>query len=620
MPKRVLQSLGLVFGDIGTSPIYTLTVIFLITTPTEIQTIGVLSLIIWTIILLVGVQYAWLAMSLGKKGEGGTIVLYEILSPMVKSKKKIRIISILSFIGVALFFGDGVITPAISILSAVEGLHLIPQISGIGNHTSALLIIAAVIAIVLFAFQKKGTEKISGAFGPIMVCWFLCLTVSGLASISKAPAILNAINPYHAFYFMSHNGIVAFIVLSEVILCATGGEALYADMGHLGRKPIINASYIVIPALIINYLGQGAFMFDHPKAKYVLFEMFYDQSHLLYVPFLILSIMATAVASQAMISGVFSIVYQAISTGVLPRLHVDYTSRHRQSQIYVGFINWVLLLAVLLIMFFFQQSSRIAAAYGLAVTGTMTITCIMMVWIFYLKNKKTHMIIAFIITLVNIVFLFSHIHKFPHGGYWSLVIAAFPLAIILVYDYGKKKLYKTFEFVPLSSFKKTFRKKYQEGANINGTALFFSRDVTIISPYIVRTMFNNNIIYEDNVIVSIENTTDPFGISWYFSESKTKGLRLLTLRAGYMEVVDVEAIFRKEGIVGNAIFYGLEEISSSNILIKIFALIKKLVPAFVQFHKLPAMKLHGVMTRYELYPDSQLPLSDNHGNQEPFRP
>ena len=210
------------------------------------------------------------------------------------------------------------------------------------------------------------------------------------------------------------------------------------------------------------------------------------------------------------------------------------------------------------------------------------------------------MAIAFIITLINIVFLLSHIQKFPHGGYWSLVIAVFPLAIILIYDYGKKRLYKALEFVPLSSFRKTFRRKYQEGSNINGTALFFSRDVTIISPYIVRTMFNNNIIYEDNVIVSIENTTDPFGISCCFSESNTKGLRLFTLRAGYMEVVDVDSILKKEGIVENTIFYGVEEISTSNIFIKIFALIKKLVPKFVQFHKLPAMKLHGVMTRYEL--------------------
>ena len=600
MPKRVLQSLGLVFGDIGTSPIYTLTVIFLITDPTKGQTIGVLSLIIWTILILVGAQYAWLAMSLGKRGEGGTIVLSEILSSLVKSKEKIRVINLLSFIGVALFFGDGVITPAISILSAVEGLHLIPQISQIGDHSAALLIIAGFIAIVLFSFQKKGTDKISGAFGPIMACWFLCLALSGIVSITKGPAILNAVNPYHALYFMTHNGMTAFIVLSEVILCATGGEALYADMGHLGRKPIINASYFVIPALIINYLGQGAFMFDHPKANYVLFEMFYDQSHLLYVPFLILSVLATAIASQAMISGVFSIVYQGINIGILPTLNVDYTSEHTQSQTYIGFINWILLLAVLLIMVFFQQSSRIAAAYGLAVNGTMTITGIMMVWIFYLKSRKPHMIIAFIITLINCVFLFSNIHKFPQGGYWSLVIAAFPLAILLLYDYGKKKLYQPFRFVPLDRFRKTFHKKHQDGPNIKGTALFLSRDVMIISPYIVRTMFKHHIIYEDNVIVSIESTNDPFGISWHFSESGTPGLRLFTLQAGYMEVVDVEQIFRKAGIVGSTIFYGFEEITSANILVKIFAVIKKLAPSFVRFHKLPAMKLHGVMTRFEL--------------------
>ena len=600
MPKRVLQSLGLVFGDIGTSPIYTLTVIFLITEPTKEQTIGVLSLIIWTIILLVGVQYAWLAMSLGKRGEGGTIVLCEILASLVKSKGKIRLISILSFVGVALFIGDGVITPAISILSAVEGLHLIPQTSHLGDHPAALLIIAGVIAIILFSFQKKGTDTISGAFGPIMACWFLCLAASGILSIAKAPGILSALNPYHALYFMSHNGMTAFIVLSEVILCATGGEALYADMGHMGRKPIINASCLVIPALIINYLGQGAFMFDHPKAKYVLFEMFYDQSSLFYVPFLILSILATAIASQAMISGVFSIVYQAINTGMLPALNVDYTSRHTQSQIYVSFINWALLLAVLLVMVFFRQSSRIAAAYGMAVTGTMAITGMMMVWIFHLKGKNIHMVTASGITLINVVFLLSNIHKFHHGGYWSLVIAAFPLIIILIWDYGNKKFFKNLEIVPLKQFGKTFSQKYQDGPNLKGCALFLTRDVMIISPYIARTMFKHNIIYEDNVIVSIESTNEPFGVSWHFSESGVKGLRLFTLQAGYMEVVDVDQQFQKAGMKASAIFYGSEEISSANVLVKLFAQIKKLAPSFVQFHKLPAMKLHGVMTRYEL--------------------
>ena len=374
---------------------------------------------------------------------------------------------------------------------------------------------------------------------------------------------------------MSHNGLTGFIVLSEVLLCATGGEALYADMGHLGRKPIINASLLVIPALIINYLGQGAFMFDHPKAKYVLFEMFYDHSCLLYVPFLILSILATAIASQAMISGVFSIVYQAINTGMLPTLNVDYTSRHTQSQIYVGFINWILLLAVLLVMVFFQRSDRIAAAYGLAVTGTMTITGLMMIWIFHLKGKPMHMLIAFAITLINAVFLLSNINKFHHGGYWSLVIGAFPLVVILIWDYGKKMLYKNLEIVPLLQFKKTFAKKYEDGPNLKGCGLFLSRDVTIISPYIVRTMFKHNIIYEDNVIVSIESTSDPFGISRVFLDSKTPGLRLFTLQAGYMEVVDVEKIFLEEGITESAIFYGFEEISSTNILLKLFRLNQK---------------------------------------------
>src|SRR5512143_2075657 len=269
--KGIIKSLGLVFGDIGTSPIYTLTVIFLLPTivRTEDSVVGVLSLIVWTLIILVTVQYAWLAMSLGKRGEGGTIVLRELLVPLLKSGRQAAVVTLLSFIGISLIIGDGVITPAISILSAVEGVLLIP-----GYETTSqtvLVIIAGVIAIVLFAFQRKGTEKVAGAFGPLMLLWFAALTISGTASIIQVPSVVKAINPYYAFEFLYENGITGFFVLSEVILCATGGEALYADMGHLGREPIVRAWYFVFFALVLNYLGQGAFLMQHPDAKNVLF-------------------------------------------------------------------------------------------------------------------------------------------------------------------------------------------------------------------------------------------------------------------------------------------------------------------------------------------------------------
>ncbi len=342
--QDIIKSLGVVFGDIGTSPIYTLTVIFLITKPTADNIIGILSLIVWTLIILVTLEYAWLATSLSKKGEGGTIVLKELLVRFLKSGRQAAFISLLSFIGISLLVGDGVITPAISILSAVEGILLIPGFES--TPPSTLIFIAGAIAFILFAFQKKGTGKMAWAFGPIVLVWFIALTISGVTSIIHTPFVLKAVNPYYAVQFMTHNGLAGFFVLSEVLLCATGGEALYADMGHLGRLPIVRAWHFVFIALVLNYLGQGAFLIQHPDAKNILFEMIFSQAQTLYIPFLILAIMATIIASQAMISGIFSIVYQGIITHILPMFKVDYTSQEMRSQIYIPSVNWFLFFSV----------------------------------------------------------------------------------------------------------------------------------------------------------------------------------------------------------------------------------------------------------------------------------
>jgi len=330
--KGIIKSFGLVFGDIGTSPIYTLTVIFALTRPTPDNVLGILSLVFWTMTILVSAEYAWLAMSLGRKGEGGTIVLKEILARLLKPGRQIAFVGFLSYVGVSLLLGDGVITPAISILSAVEGMILIPGLENL--HQETLILIAALIAIVLFIFQYKGTDKVAGTFGPIMVVWFAALTVSGLISIVNHPELVKAVSPWYALKFFQDNGFAAFFVLSEVILCATGGEALYADMGHLGRKPIIRAWCIAFCALIINYFGQGAYVLSHGTGKNLLFGMVQGEAPVLYIPFLILTIMATIIASQAMISGVFSVIYQGITTRIMPLLKVDYTSTHLKSQIY----------------------------------------------------------------------------------------------------------------------------------------------------------------------------------------------------------------------------------------------------------------------------------------------
>ncbi|MDD5617021.1 MAG: KUP/HAK/KT family potassium transporter [Candidatus Methanoperedens sp.] len=594
----IIKSLGLVFGDIGTSPIYTLTVIFLLTKPTQAHVMGILSLIIWTLIVLVTVEYAWLAMSLGQKGEGGTIVLRELLVPMLKSGRQVAFVTLLSFIGISLLFGDGVITPAISILSAVEGLTLIPGLEG--TSTTTLVLIAAIIAVILFTFQKKGTEKVAWAFGPLMVLWFLSIAVSGFVSILDFPSVIQTINPYYAIKYLSENGIAGFFLLSQVILCATGGEALYADMGQLGKLPIVRAWYFVFFALVLNYLGQGAFIIQHPDAKNVLFEMVFHQAQILYIPFLIISILATIIASQAMISGMFSIVYQAITTRVLPMLKINYTSSELMSQIYIDTVNWFLLISVLFVMFLFKQSEYLAEAYGLAVTGTMTLTGILMTWIFYLKKKKFKMIISLLVTIVNMAFLLSAMHKIPYGGYWSIVLALIPFSIILIYTSGQKKLSTDLKPRVLEDFLEKYVELYNSKNKIGGTALFFARDIRKIPPYIVSTMFYNNIIYEDNVIVSIVRLDVPFGIESSFRENPAQGLRIFEIRLGYMEVVDVEKILKASGINEKVIFYGVEDIVTENVIWKTYSTIKKLTPAFVQFYDLPAHKIHGVITRIEM--------------------
>ncbi|WKZ31637.1 MAG: KUP/HAK/KT family potassium transporter [Thermodesulfobacteriota bacterium] len=596
--RSILKSLGIVFGDIGTSPIYTITVVFLLLEPTYENVRGVLSLVVWTLITLVTIQYAWLAMSLSKRGEGGDIVLREILLPYLKGGRKIAIVTILAYIGISLLIGDGVITPAISILSAVEGSLLLPGFENLSR--TGLVVIAAFIAFGLFYFQSRGTERVAFAFGPIMVLWFGSLAVSGITAIIDQPSVLWAVNPYYGVELVARNGIAGFIILSEVILCATGGEAMYADMGHLGRIPIIKAWFFVFLVLVANYLGQGAFLLSNPDAKYVLFEMILSQAQFLYIPFLLLSIAAAIIASQAMISGIFSIVYQAITTHAMPLFRVDYTSQKIKSQIYIPFANWFLLVLVIFVMFEFRETSNLAIVYGVAVTGSMTVTGTLMSMIFYKKKSYFKMATAVFVTGIVLVYLFSITFKIPHGGYWSIIIALLPLSLILVYTNGQKRLYKAMKPLNLEAFLIGYNQIYKALPKIGGTALFFAKESKVIAPYIVHTIFKNNIIYEDNILVSLIRAEKPFGVEYQFKEDLAPGLRVFELRLGYMEVVDVEAILKEAGINEKTIFYGLEEITTSNFIWMIFSVIKKLTPSFLVFYKLPANKLHGVITRVEM--------------------
>ena len=594
----IVKSMGLVFGDIGTSPIYTLTVIFAITKPTQDNIFGILSLIVWTLVILVTVEYAWLAMSLGRKGEGGTIVLKEILVRLLKGGRYLGLVSFLSFIGVSLLLGDGVITPAISILSAVEGLVLIPACADLSQNT--LIFFAACVAVTLFVFQYKGTDKVARAFGPLMVLWFLALSVSGILAIAGNPGIVKAASPWYAIKFFMDNGMSGFFVLSEVILCATGGEALYADMGHLGRKPILRAWYFVFVALVINYLGQGAFLLSHPETKNTLFGMVQSQSQLLYIPFLILTVLATVIASQALISGVFSIVYQGITTRIMPLMKVDYTSSYLKSQIYIGSVNWFLMILVIFIMLLFKKSDNLAAAYGLAVTGTMAITGIMMTIIFANTTKKWKVPIALFVTIIDIVFLIANLNKLPHGGYWSLILAGVPFGTILIWTKGQRALYKALRPLDLETFLLSYEQIYAKARTIPGTGLFFTREYNVVPPYVVHCIIRSNIIYERNVFISIVRTDEPFGISSKVTGELGSGLEAFEIFAGYMEVIDIEGLLKRNGIAEKVIFYGVEDISTNNPVWKVFSVIKKLTPNFVQFNKLPASKLQGVLTRVEM--------------------
>ncbi|MEW6334340.1 MAG: KUP/HAK/KT family potassium transporter [Thermodesulfobacteriota bacterium] len=591
--------MGIVFGDIGTSPIYTLTVVFALTPRTEQSVLGILSLVTWTMVILVTVEYGWLAMSLAYRGQGGEIMLREILRKILKPGRQLTFAGFLTFIGVSLLLGDGVITPAISLLSAVEGMLLIPGLQHL--KMEVLILIAAAIAVALFSFQSRGTDKVAGAFGPIMLVWFLALAISGLISVATMPGILRSVNPYYAFEFLRENGITGFFVLSEVILCATGGEALYADMGHLGRKPILHAWHFVFAAVLLNYMGQGIFALQHPEIKSLLFGMIQHQAPYLYIPFLTLTVIATIIASQAIISGAFSIVYQGITTRIMPLLKVNYTSSQMKAQIYIPVVNWGLLCAVIFMMLTFHKSENLAAAYGMAVTGSMTITSLMLILVFaHLKKMKWKVPAAIGVCGIAFTYFLSTLSKIPDGAYWSLILAAVPLTVILVWTRGQQRLYNALRPLELKTFLVGYGQIYAKERNIAGTALFFCRDHRMISPYIVHTIFRSNIIYERNILISIIRTEEPFGVTTHLTKDLGPGLEAFEVRAGYREILDIENLIKEHSIQEKVIFYGVEDIVTRNPIWHLFSLIKQVTPNFVQFSKLPPSRLQGIVTRVEM--------------------
>lgn len=595
--KNIIQAMGLVFGDIGTSPIYTFTAIALTTKINHENIISILSLIIWTLLLIVTVQYTWLAMSLSKRGEGGTIVLNEILKKLLKSSRAVVFFSYLTYIGISLLIGDSVITPAVSMLSAVEGMKLINIFHNMPQL--AILLITLVITVLLFCIQKKGTEKVSSIFGPVMLIWFIGLGATGIISMIHVPSVFAALNPLHGINYVLHNGVAGFLVLSEVILCSTGAEALYADMGHLGRRPITGAWFIILGVLLFNYLGQGAFLILHPETKNILFEMVLSETRILYIPFLITSILATIIASQSMISGLFAIVFQGINTRILPLFKVDYTSEKINTQIYISTANWFLMFFVIVIILYFKESARLTAAYGFAVAGTFTITALMMTTIFLLRKKYVHFAIALSLLFIDLSFWISTFSKIPAGAYWSIIIAMIPLSLIILYIKGQRAMFESISLMDKETFLTEYEKLYHDVNKIDGTAIFFARGIQNVPPYIVQTMFINNIIYKKNIFIQVNKTNESFGLH-YDLINAAEGLDILTIDVGYMEVFKLEKVLKAVNIEERAIFYGVEDIETSNFFWHIFSVIKKVTPTFVSFYKLPVNKIHGVITQIKM--------------------
>jgi KUP system potassium uptake protein len=496
---------------------------------------------------------------------------------------------------VCLFIGDGVITPAISILSAVEGILLVPGCEEI--HQIFLLLIAVLIAIGLFSIQKTGTERVAWAFGPVMLIWFGVLALTGIVAILSAPQVLLALNPYYAAVLCLENGFGALIILSAVVLCVTGGEALYADMGHLGREPIVKGWYFVFPALMLNYLGQGAFVLQNGTMGTVLFHMVSSQLGLLYIPFLILSIFATIIASQAMISGMFSIVYQAMTTRLIPKMKIEFTSSDLHSQIYIDSVNWTLLFAVIVVMVTFGSSEHLAAAYGLAVAGNMTISAVMLLIIFLILRNPMKSLISVFLIGIDLAFFLASLTKLPSGAYWSIILGSIPFVIIIIFLVGQDQLKQRIQPIPIKNFIPRYEEIYKSRCKISGSALFFTSDIDKISSYIGQVFFQNEIIYKQNILISIRIMNHPFGVNTICQKNCAPGLSTFLIETGYMEILDIEALIRQHGIDEKTIFYGIENIVSDQMIWKLFSIMKKAAPPFVQFYSLPPEKIHGVISR-----------------------
>jgi KUP system potassium uptake protein len=540
-----LGALGVVYGDIGTSPLYAMKEAFTekshVMTVDEINVFGISSLAFWSLIIIISIKYLMFVMRADNNGEGGILALTAMLLPRRgEVVRNSAFLITLGVFGTALLYGDGVITPAISVLSAVEGLEKVS--AGLADW---VIPIAVGIMLALFVVQKRGTGAVGKVFGPIMIVWFTTIAILGIVQIIDAPRIIESVNPYYAYQYFTHETGRAFLSLGSIFLVVTGGEALYADMGHFGRRPIVVGWYgLVLPALVLNYWGQGAYLLNPENAENVdsIFYSMVPDSILL--PMVILATMATIIASQALISGVFSLTAQAVQLDYLPRIKILHTSHTHSGQIYVPLVNWLLMLACIGLVLGFRTSSNLAAAYGIAVTMTMAITTLIFFRVLTDKWKwKQWQAYALCVPLIIVEagFVGANLIKIPHGGWFALAVG-----IILMVQMQTWRRGRALVAARIHRGERPITEVLDESEDIkrvNGTAVFMFKDLGKAPPALVNNLRHNKVLHKNTLIVSVE-TSDLPRVDMKDRATVTKigpGVSQVQLEFGFMDEPDVPA-------------------------------------------------------------------------------
>jgi KUP system potassium uptake protein len=510
MSAMTLGALGVVFGDIGTSPLYAFTQCFHTSHNVpinEANVLGILSLIFWALMIVVSLKFSMLIMRADNHGEGGILALLALNMHNKRIGPKVRFgLITIGLFGASLFFGDGIITPAISVLSAVEGLSVATPI-----FTPYVIPITIVILIGLFMIQKKGTGSVGRFFGPIMLLWFFSIGFIGLSHIIKNPFILNMLNPYWALPFIENNPVTAFVVMGAVVLTITGGEALYADMGHFGRKPIQLAWFFVaLPCLVLNYAGQGALILQNPQAIDNTFFMMVPKIAL--YPMIALATAATVIASQAVISGVFSMARQAIQLGYLPRFAIDHTSESEIGQIYIPALNWMLLGMIISLVLMFKSSASLGSAYGIAVTLTMFCDTILVAFIMYHLWKWPSwlmLLIAVPLLIPDLLFIASTSLKIVDGGWFPLMMGAITFIIMTTWRRGRELLLSKLQndTMPLDLFTKSLGSSVYM---VSGTAVFMTSSPKVVPHALLHNLKHNKILHKRNILLTINTHDIPY--------------------------------------------------------------------------------------------------------------